>query len=170
MPRPTLPIEGNIRFLLQGVQLIDQLTDAHYTHRAPGRSPVGAQFRHVLDHYACFLDGLDVGEVDYDQRRRDGAIETDRATAIAAAEGIIERLAGMEEGATVSTLRVRMNSGGTSADADHAPSTLGRELLFLVSHTVHHFAVIRLLLAEQGVDPGEEFGMAPSTLAHAAGH
>jgi hypothetical protein len=86
------------------------------------------------------------------------------------AERIIRCLATLDEEATTDTLLVRMNSGGGSPAADLAPSTLVRELLFLVSHTVHHFAVIRLLLAAEGIDPGEEFGTAPSTLAHAATH
>ena len=45
-------------------------------------------------------------------------------------------------------------------------STLRRELQFLLSHTIHHFALIGLLLSFHGVEPGEEFGVAPSTLKH----
>jgi hypothetical protein len=45
-------------------------------------------------------------------------------------------------------------------------STVARELQFLLSHTVHHYALIALILRLQGFEPGEEFGVAPSTLAH----
>ncbi|MBM4187475.1 MAG: hypothetical protein FJ206_09205 [Gemmatimonadetes bacterium] len=45
-------------------------------------------------------------------------------------------------------------------------STLGRELQFLVSHSVHHFALIKLLLANDGPVLPREFGVAPSTLSH----
>jgi hypothetical protein len=31
---------------------------------------------------------------------------------------------------------------------------------------VHHYALIGALLRVQGVDPGAEFGVAPSTLEH----
>ncbi|MEK6687797.1 MAG: hypothetical protein AABZ01_04975, partial [Gemmatimonadota bacterium] len=47
-------------------------------------------------------------------------------------------------------------------------SSLGRELLFLLSHTVHHFAVIRLLLQRQGTDSDPRLGVAPSTEAYKA--
>jgi hypothetical protein len=48
-------------------------------------------------------------------------------------------------------------------------SSAGRELQFLISHTVHHYAVVAILLRLQGCDAAAEnpdFGVAPSTLAH----
>ncbi len=45
-------------------------------------------------------------------------------------------------------------------------SSVGRELRFLASHTVHHYALIAALLRQRGVDPGESFGVAPATAAH----
>jgi hypothetical protein len=39
-------------------------------------------------------------------------------------------------------------------------------LQFLLSHTVHHFALMALILRAQGADPGDDFGVAPSTLEH----
>ena len=44
-----------------------------------------------------------------------------------------------------------------------------RELQFLVSHTIHHYALIGVLLAAEGFDVSlefPEFGVAPSTLTH----
>jgi len=38
--------------------------------------------------------------------------------------------------------------------------------MFLLSHTVHHYALISVALKLQGIDPGEEFGIAPSTLRY----
>jgi hypothetical protein len=37
-----------------------------------------------------------------------------------------------------------------------------------VSHTVHHYALVKLLLEDAGVDAGAEFGVAPSSLAYQA--
>jgi uncharacterized damage-inducible protein DinB len=43
-------------------------------------------------------------------------------------------------------------------------STLARELAFVLAHTVHHQAMIALLLEWQGIHlPSERFGLAPST-------
>lgn len=43
-------------------------------------------------------------------------------------------------------------------------STLARELAFVMSHTIHHQAIVALLLEQQGGGvPDERFGYAPST-------
>ena len=47
-----------------------------------------------------------------------------------------------------------------------APSSLARELQFLTSHTIHHFAVIALILRAMDVEVDREFGVAPSTLRY----
>jgi hypothetical protein len=42
-------------------------------------------------------------------------------------------------------------------------STLGRELAFVASHTIHHFAIVALLLRDMGIGVPARFGYAPST-------
>jgi hypothetical protein len=49
-------------------------------------------------------------------------------------------------------------------------STLGRELLFVSSHTVHHFALVAHYCKTAGVDLGADFGKAPATMAHEHRH
>ena len=63
------------------------------------------------------------------------------------------------------TVRSDTPAGAQGAEAT-SRSTLHRELQFLVGHSVHHFALIALILRQEGFDPGREFGVAPSTLAH----
>ncbi|RIA88786.1 hypothetical protein C1645_773978 [Glomus cerebriforme] len=43
-------------------------------------------------------------------------------------------------------------------------STYGRELWFCCHHAIHHFALIRVICAEQNLVVPEDFGVAPSTL------
>jgi hypothetical protein len=65
------------------------------------------------------------------------------------------------------SLLVRAEDIGDPASASAwSPSSVGRELQALLGHTVHHYAIIALLLRVEGIEPGEEFGVAPSTLAH----
>jgi hypothetical protein len=162
----TLSVEGNIRFVRQGIALLERLTDDCYTRSRPGWSPVGTQYRHVLDHYRSFLLGLPEGRIDYDARLREAAVETHTARAIEVAESIVHDLASVSEHIGTQHLLVHMNSGGGEDAFDWCPSTGGRELQFLSSHTVHHYALIKLLLEDQGIDAGEDFGTAPSTLAY----
>jgi len=157
----------NIAFLRQGQELIAALTDADFSATAPSglRGGVGPHFRHVLDHYECFLDGLDARNVDYDRRERDPSVETQRGAADAKIEQIVERLARLSPADADVALSVRVDSGeGGERHVSH--SSVGRELQFLVSHTVHHYAVIAVMLRVRGIDPGRDFGVAPSTLKH----
>ena len=61
-------------------------------------------------------------------------------------------------------LMVKMDCGGD--EIPWQPSTPGRELQFLVSHTVHHFAMIGGICHSLGVEVDKDFGVAPSTLRH----
>jgi uncharacterized damage-inducible protein DinB len=47
-----------------------------------------------------------------------------------------------------------------------AASTPDRELQFLASHTVHHFALVALLLRLAGVSVPDGFGVATATARH----
>ena len=174
MPKPIDAVAGNIHVLEQGLDVLRRLEDSTYSgdpvpdleHPVDG-SPVGAHFRHILDHYHCFFVGLEQGRLDYDERERDPRLERERNFAIETIEGTLRQLAGFtaEEGEL--TLLVNVNSGGPDGETpDWSTSSAKRELQFLVSHTVHHFALIKEVLRRSGFDAGAEFGVAPSTLAH----
>ena len=45
-------------------------------------------------------------------------------------------------------------------------STIALELRFLASHTVHHYALIASLARDLGIEPGDQFGVAPATLEY----
>jgi uncharacterized damage-inducible protein DinB len=159
-------LAANLALLEQGLDLIERLSDGAYAGLADGPKPVGPHFRHVLEHYSCFLDGAAARRVDYDARPREAALETSRAAArrrIAELVGGLTALAGADLEAAA---EVRLECG-VGGDGDQwSRSTLRRELQFLVSHTVHHYALIGLLLERHGVAPEAEFGVAPSTLKH----
>ena len=157
-------LEGNLLLLQQGLDLLERLSDADYRDHAIDRSAVGAQYRHILDHYRCLLDGLHEGEVDFDRRHRDPVVETERAAACRATTELLDRLRLLSGFPPGRPIRIRQSTGAEGSD-DPQSSSLGRELLFLVSHTVHHYAIIRLLLEERGVVCQPDLGVAPSTLA-----
>src|SRR5262245_59452897 len=85
---------SNVEFLRQGRELIERLGDDEFAGTAPGtgRGGVGAHFRHVLDHYDCFLRGLEPGTVDYDRRERESELERRRERALEKLDEICTRL------------------------------------------------------------------------------
>ncbi len=158
-------IDDNIETLKQGIELIARLDDRLYTlpNRELSLSGAGAHFRHCIDFYHGFLAGVESGRINYDLRERDERIEQNRSFAIARLNAVIE---GLNLAIVVEGDRMLATLLEGSSDSDWSISSLKRELQFLLSHTIHHYALIALALRSQGFDPGAEFGVAPSTLRH----
>jgi uncharacterized damage-inducible protein DinB len=163
MKRPSALAYANIHFLRQALELLRALDDDTYcaTDSRCYPSGIGSHLRHNLDHYRSFLDGLTTGRVDYDARERDVLVEADRTRAMQQIDVIVHQLTALGEEDTHRPLLVKMDCDG---DDRWVRSTLDRELQFLISHTVHHYALIALIARLQGHEPGDEFGVAPSTL------
>jgi len=173
-PAEPSPVRGriaaqNLVALRQGMDLCRSLGPKRYASVSPhlAHSGVGGHLRHVHDYYRCFLMGLGAGRVDYDNRERDERFETDLDYALAGVELTLERLQRLDANSGDLVLEVKMDAEpGEDEGAIWSRSTLRRELRFLLSHTIHHYALIRLLLAAEGVECDESFGVAPSTLEH----
>ena len=164
---PVSPISANVEVLRQGVHAVNRVGPDAYAGRGGATgSPIGAHFRHVLDHYRCFLDGLAGGRIDYTARARDPEVESRLECGVALAEDCIRRLHALDPG--FETRAVLVNAEAMTVDqsgGEWAPSSVTRELGFLLSHSIHHYALIAPLARAAGVDLGPEFGVAPSTLA-----
>jgi len=164
---------GNVAFLRQGAALIEKLTDEQYANapRNFERGGVGAHFRHILDHYDCFLDGLGRGRIDYDARHRDPRVEHDRGFVLSKLEALCESIATLDASAASVSVEATLLCGEPAGSAPTWSATsVTRELQFLASHTVHHYAVIAAMLRPQGIEPGIDFGVAPSTLEYERGN
>jgi len=78
------------------------------------------------------------------------------------------QLAKLDASQLPETITVLMDPGADSSDGIWQSSSLGREFQFLISHTIHHFALIAGLCRLHGVSICNDFGVAPSTLRHRA--
>ena len=158
-------VNHNIEALSRFERILNQLQDDHYTQVVTPyfSSSMGRHFRHILDHYLCFLNGIDTDAIDYDQRARNERLENDRHYAIDSFQSLIRRFSQFQaDNRVVSvSLATDTESGSTRVD-----STLARELVFLHGHTIHHFALIAAMLRMMDIDVDDEFGIAPSTLVH----
>jgi hypothetical protein len=162
-------IAENLGLLRQAASLVSGLDAETYGAPGPppGRGGVGGHIRHVLDFYDCFLRGVPAGRVDYEARSRDARAASDPVYAVARIAETAGRLEGLGAPAACSQLLVRAEGAGPAGcPGSWGRSSLARELEFLMSHTVHHFAIVAMLLRLRGVEPGEGLGVAPSTLAY----
>ena len=165
------PAADSIGYLRQGAALIRRLDDELFTRGAGGNfhGGVGSQFRHCIDFYESLLPGLrGADRVDYTARGREALLETDRAAAAQRLETLAEQLAALESIELERSLQVR-SEVPVAGISEWCGSTVHRELQFLVSHTVHHYALIVALLGRMGFELDQnlaDFGIAPSTLEH----
>jgi hypothetical protein len=151
-------------------QMLDQALAVVGLHAAPGAppfgGPVGAHLRHVIEHYEALVQGLPEGVVDYDGRPRDRQIETSPALARDRLLALRQVLGLWTPDMQDRPVQVR-GQGGISGDFDFCvPSSASRELAFLASHAVHHFALLAAHLQGHGVPVPAHFGKAPGTVAN----
>lgn len=152
-------------------QLLLQALDLVNAHRSAGgpayAGPVGAHLRHVIEHHEALLLSAG-GVVDYDARPRDRRLETDPAHAAVRLGRLLQRLADLDPGSDL-LLTVRGLCGLDGSARFAAVSSLGRELAFVASHAVHHFALLLPHARQQGLPLPAGFGLAPATAAHRRG-
>jgi uncharacterized damage-inducible protein DinB len=157
-----------IDVLDQLAAVIDTLTDAQYTAKPVGvfSSSIGGHVRHCLDHVASLL-GISHGEteIDYDRRQRGTDIELSRRAAIDRTGDLQEHLFSLPRASITRpvTVHAMLTHDGEPAQVE---STVGREIAFVLSHTIHHQALIGAMVKLQGGELPHGFGYAPSTMAH----
>lgn len=159
------PIIDLLHELYDIVQMID---DAQYTRSPVGpiHASLGGHLRHSLDHIEAFIAALPTGQLDYDARRRGGPIETQRTEAMKKIIDLSARLSKLapmqiDQPLTLCTMM------SVEAEPIETPSSVGREISFVISHTVHHNALIAAMIRHLGHAVPEHFGYAPSTIAAA---
>jgi len=160
-------IRDNCDFLQRGIDLLERHSPDTYVKSDPGTfgSGVGPHMRHVLDHYASFISGVESGTINYDDRERDTLVERSLDACIGKARELLAILHGLAiDGEAPVEVIVSANTFGGKDDLSE--STFARELQFLASHTVHHYALIAIASRMQGIIPDKRFGIAPSTLKY----
>ena len=159
-------IRDNCDFLQQGIDFFERHSPESYTKSDPTTfgSGVGPHMRHVLDHYSSFISGVESGVINYDDRERDTQVEGSLDTCIQRARELLDSQRSLP--IDIEALVKVIVSANTFGSHDLSESTFARELQFLASHTVHHYALIAIASRMQGILPDKQFGIAPSTLKY----
>ena len=158
-----------VRLIEQLEHLVLSLDDARYALPPRDRpsGSIGAHVRHCLDHVTAFLDGVSSGVLSYDRRVRNTRLETDRQAAVQQLRALTAALLDLPAAVLDRPLRLdtQLDASGTACAV---LTTAGRELAFVISHTIHHNATMGVLLSEAGVVLPQRFGYAPTTPSPAA--
>ncbi|MDX2186424.1 MAG: DinB family protein [Opitutaceae bacterium] len=161
-------IEQNVAALRQTRLLLSSITAEQYVRPVEScfGSTLGGHVRHLLDHYSSYFKSGSEGWIDYETRERDQRLETDPLFAIAVTDETMRLLGVHAEDEGGHHLAVRVEHLNEGDPGFVAPSSYRRELLFLLSHTVHHCALISVCCHSMGIRTPSGFGVAPSTLRH----
>lgn len=141
--------------------VLQQLTDRQFTQSAVTLSgaSVGQHVRHIIELFQCLEEGYRSGTVNYENRRRDINIETNRRLAIQLLEAISRQL---DKPGRDFVLEACYD------EAENKPVQIAtnyyREIAYNLEHTIHHMALIRIGITEVArVELPAAFGVAPST-------
>ncbi len=142
--------------------VIEQLSNSEYTTRSVHLSgaTIGQHLRHIIELFQCLHTGYGSGIINYENRKRDIHIETDKDIALICIEDI---LANIGKDDKYITLEAEFGSDIKTS----VSSSYHRELIYNLEHTIHHMALIRIGIQElTSVALSDTFGVAPSTIEY----
>lgn len=126
---------------------------------------VGKHVRHILEFYELLLNSIQNSHLNYDYRQRDLVLEVDSDVAFQRISHI-DRAISQLDLALPLTLEADLSVGG--AKSILILTSLARELLYNVEHTIHHMALIQVAVknALQHIELPLHFGVAYSTVQY----
>ena len=144
--------------------MIARLDDVDYAMPAPGRTTggIGGHVRHCLDHVTALLASTRTGLCAYDRRQRGTEVETSRTAALHATTDAMIGLMQLDAATLESEVFVETQLD-PAGEMVVTRSSISRELAFLVSHTIHHNAIVAQMLHARGIELLPRFGLAPAT-------
>ena len=152
--------------LEQGEALLMGLSDAQYADGEDLRASVGAHYRHSLEHFQLLLEAVSGPEIDYDRRERDAGLEQERLFALQVTRDFRHAARFLSTLNPDRPIRARYKISYAGSGACSTSSTVGREIMYAVSHAIHHYALIGMICEMRALPVPLDFGVAPSTIAY----
>lgn len=151
----------------QMADLLLHTSDAEYVQAPVGvvTSSLGGHYRHNLDHLESLLAAIETGTLNYDHRERGTSVETSRLAALQSIRRLQREVLNLTEDDLSQTLQLTAMIDA-HAPPMHLETTVARELAFVLSHTIHHNAIIGVMAKTLSISLPARFGYAPATIAH----
>jgi hypothetical protein len=129
-------------------------------------STIGQHTRHIIEFYNCLIEQTQAHEIpviNYADRRRDYLIESQPDHALTYVETISAQLRELDP-----SIQCLLSCAEHGRDDVMVDSTIGREMIYNIEHTIHHLAIVKIALRSNAptIALPEHFGVAPSTIRH----
>jgi len=149
------------------VQLADslsQLSPPQYSQSCTTlfNNTIGQHVRHIIELFQCLENGYGSGTVNYEKRKRDTLLETDKELA---SRLLLDIHRGLNKPNKTLTLEASYDEHVTDSIA--IDTNYFREIAYNLEHTIHHMALIRVGITEiTNIQLPEDFGVASSTIKY----
>ena len=145
-------------------ETLNQLTNEEYMQ--PSRillsATIGQHVRHIIELFQCLEKGYDEGIVNYEKRKRDYEIETNKELATALLKAVYQNVERPNK-----EIVLEAEDYCDTMEVASIPSNYYRELAYNLEHTIHHMALIRVGVNEvSSIELPDEFGVAYSTIKY----
>ena len=143
---------------------LDQLTQQEYVQPCSTlfNNTIGQHVRHIIELFQCLETGYDAGMVNYEKRRRDLLIETDKDFATRLLQEIFTNLSRTNKELVLEAMYDEHATEPITISTNYY-----REIAYNLEHTIHHMAMIRVGVNEvSAITLPEDFGVASSTVKY----
>ena len=145
-------------------ETLNQLSNEEYVQPSQIllNATIGQHVRHIIELFQCLEKGYDEGVVNYENRKRDYQIESNKELASLLLKEIYRNIERSNK-----DIILEAEDYGDSMQIVLIPSNYYRELAYNLEHTIHHMALIRVGINEvSSVVLPDEFGVAYSTVKY----
>jgi hypothetical protein len=143
---------------------LDVLTNEQYVHqsRILSNATIGQHVRHIVEMFICLEEGYKTGVVNYEKRKRDKKIETEKDFAAALLKQVYDELSKDNK-----DMLLEATYNDQSNELIHFNTNYYREIAYNLEHTIHHMALIKVGIREvSDMEIPEGFGVASSTIKY----
>jgi hypothetical protein len=158
-----MTIQKSVNSILEQLEKsIMALSDDQYTKKIDTLSgaSIGEHVRHVIELFVCLQEGYANGLVNYENRKRDTAIQTSRGVAVGLMRSINRSLFSDNK-----DMVLKAGYNENNNELFTLSTNYYREIAFNIEHAIHHMALIRIGITEvSDVQVPDGYGVASSTL------
>ena len=161
-----MTINASLSVLKQLHGLLSQLTTDEYTQKLPvlNECSIGQHVRHTIEFFQCLFEGFSTGIINYDARKRNLLIETNLGYTLQLIGEITHSIHTTSDLYFPIQLKVNFDDD----NFELIETNFLRELVYMVEHSIHHFALIRVGIQVnfKHIPIDSDFGVAYSTIRH----